>query len=66
MAALGQTLIKAIQRESFMYIPLQALTRKNPSCVMGEKARSTTGRVCPLHVSGVCRAMAGRLGKATI
>mmetsp|Transcript_6580 Transcript_6580/g.16898 ORF Transcript_6580/g.16898 Transcript_6580/m.16898 type:complete len:210 (+) Transcript_6580:935-1564(+) len=33
---------------------LHALIRKKPSSVTGLKARSTTGRVCPEHVSGVC------------
>ena len=41
--------------ESTIQIPLQALIRKYPYSVISLKSRSTTGRVCPLQVSGVCR-----------
>ena len=34
---------------------LQAESKKYPSCVIPEKSKSTTGRVWPVHVSGVCR-----------
>ena len=37
-------------------LPLQALIRKKPSGVNAEYAKSTTGRVCPEQVRGVCRA----------
>ena len=36
-------------------LPLQAEAKKKPSEVIGLNDRSTTGRVWPLHVSGVCR-----------
>lgn len=38
----------------FCLLPLQALIRKYPYGVIPLKARSTTGRVWPEQVSGVC------------
>ena len=40
---------------SFSASPLDALIKKYPNGVMSLKERNTTGLVCPLQVSGVCR-----------
>ena len=41
-----------------MNLPLHAEMRKYPLSVKPLKAKSTTGRVWPLHVNGVCRVAA--------
>lgn len=40
----------------FVTVPLQADIRKYPHSVISRlKSKCTTGRVCPLHVNGICR-----------
>lgn len=40
-------------------LPLQADIRKYPHSVISRlKSKCTTGRVCPLHVNGICRKFA--------
>lgn len=43
----------------FLILPLHADMRKYPHSVISRlKSKCTTGRVCPLHVNGICRRLA--------
>ena len=53
--------LPSLQAEIMKYLEknhiLFCLVYTCPSFVLSEKLRSTTGRVCPEHVNGVCRAI---------